>query len=164
MHHMAVALDKEAAGDFDPAHLGHPAHIIAAQIHQHQMFGPFLGIGHQFLRQLLVFGGGLAARAGAGDRTDGDLAIAQANQDFRAGANNGKARHGEIIKKGRGVQSPERPVKRKRRQGECAAEALAGHHLKHIARRDIFLGARDHGEIFRLGHVGLNFAHLIFRG
>ncbi len=35
--------------------LGDPAYIVAAQIQQHQMLGPFLGIGHQFLSEARIF-------------------------------------------------------------------------------------------------------------
>ena len=78
------------------AGLGDAADIVAAEIDQHQMFGAFLGIGHQFLGQRLVFFRRLAARARAGDGPDGDHAVAQAHQDFRDSSrrsrNPGKAR------------------------------------------------------------------------
>jgi hypothetical protein len=156
MHHMAVAFDEEAVGDRHRAGLGDAADIVAAQIDQHQMLGAFLGIGHQIFGQRLVFLRRLAARAGASDGADRDLAAAQPHQHFRAGAHDLESRHRQVIKIGRRIEAAQGAIERKGRQRERAAEALAGHHLKHIARHDIFLGARHDGEILVLGHVGFD--------
>ena len=40
---------------FDRAELGHAADVVAAQIDQHHVLGPLLGIGQQFLGQPAVF-------------------------------------------------------------------------------------------------------------
>ena len=83
MHDMAVAFDDELFGRAHGADLGHAAHVVSAQIQQHQMFGALFGIGQQIsLQRLVLFDGG-AAFAGAGDGADGDLAVAQADQNFR---------------------------------------------------------------------------------
>ena len=84
VHHMAVAFDGVAVGHADGAGLGHAAHIVAAQIQQHQVFGAFLGIGQQADFVGLVLFRRLAARTGAGDRPDRHFAIAHADQDFGA--------------------------------------------------------------------------------
>ena len=46
----------------------HAADVVAAQVDQHHVLGPLLGIGQQLLRQALVLGRVVAARARAGDR------------------------------------------------------------------------------------------------
>ena len=40
---------------FDRAVAGHAAHVVAAQVDQHDVLGPLLGIGQQFLGQPAVF-------------------------------------------------------------------------------------------------------------
>ena len=45
VHHMAIALDEEFGGHVHGADLRDAAHIVAAEIQQHEMFRPLLGIG-----------------------------------------------------------------------------------------------------------------------
>ena len=98
-----------------------------------------------------------AARPGAGDWTDRDLAVAHPNQDLRAGADHGEVAEIEIIKEGRRVHAPERPIERERRQCERRLEALAQHHLKDVASGDVLLGAGNlrHIGLGRRGRLGL---------
>ena len=91
MHHVAVALEEEAVGHLDGADLGDAADIVAAEVEQHQVLGALLGVGEQLLAEVLVLGRGRAARAGAGDRADGDLAVAHAHQDLGRGADDWKS-------------------------------------------------------------------------
>ena len=56
VHHLAVVLEDELVGDLDRAHLGDAAHVIAAEIEQHQVLGALLGIGQQFRGQRPVLG------------------------------------------------------------------------------------------------------------
>ncbi len=65
MHYVTVALDHHDIGKLDRAELRDTAHVVAAQVHQHHMFGPFLGIGEQLFGQSLVFLLGAAAAASA---------------------------------------------------------------------------------------------------
>ena len=76
MNHLAVIFEEEAVGDAHAADLRHAANVVAAEIEQHEMLGPFLGVGQKLVRQRLVFLGARAARTRAGDRPDGDLAVA----------------------------------------------------------------------------------------
>jgi hypothetical protein len=54
VHHVAVALDGHHVAELDRARLGHPADVVAAQVHQHDVLGPLLGVGQQFGLQRLV--------------------------------------------------------------------------------------------------------------
>ncbi|MNT70714.1 hypothetical protein D3C72_2091280 [compost metagenome] len=47
MHDLAVAFDDEAFRDLDRAGRGDTAHVVAAQIEQHQVLGAFLGVGQK---------------------------------------------------------------------------------------------------------------------
>ena len=124
---------------FTRAEFGDAADIVAAEIEQHQMLGPFLRVGQQFGFQRLVFLVRRAAPAGAGERADGDLAVAQPHQDFRAAADHGEAAEIEEEQERRRVDPPQRAIQRERRQRERHREALAGHHLEHVAGGDVFL-------------------------
>ncbi len=76
MHHLAVALDEELVGDLDGADLGDAADIVAAEVEQHQVLGALLRIGQQLGFERLVLVRRRAARTRAGDRADGDRAVA----------------------------------------------------------------------------------------
>ena len=52
------------------AELGHPADVVAAEVHQHEVLGALLGVGRQLLGERRVLLRRRAARAGAGDRAD----------------------------------------------------------------------------------------------
>ena len=56
---------------------GHAPNIVAAQIKQHQVLRTFLVIRKQFRFQRQILFRGCPARPGAGDWTDGDLAVTQ---------------------------------------------------------------------------------------
>ena len=118
---------------------GDAADVVAAEIEQHQVLGPLLRIGQQLggERPVLLRRG--AAPAGAGDRPDGHPAVAHADHDLRARADDGEAVEGEVEQEGRGIEPPQRPVERERRQRERHAEALRRHHLEDVAGEDVLL-------------------------
>ncbi len=86
VHDVGVALDRELLVRVDRADLRHPAHIVAAEIEQHQVLGPFLGIGEQLLLQGLVLGRRGAAGPGPRDRANRHLAVADPHHDLGTGA------------------------------------------------------------------------------
>ena len=104
---MAIAFDGIAFGHAHAAGLRHAADIVAAQIEQHQVFGAFLGIGEQARLVGAVFFGGMTARASPGDRANGDFAVADAHEDFRARPDQCKAGQIEEIEEGRRVDPPQ---------------------------------------------------------
>src|SRR3546814_10115314 len=87
-------------------------------------------VGEQAFAVLRILKRRLAARAGARNRADRHFAVADADEDFGRGADQGKARQVQIIEEGRGVDPPERPVKIDRRQRKGRGEALRQNHLK----------------------------------
>ncbi len=151
---MAVIFDLEAFGDLDAADAGDAPGVVAAQIEQHQMFGPLLGICQQLGAQGRVFGlvGPAPARAGQG--SDGDALVARPHQDFRAGAHHREAAEIQIEQEGRGVHPAQGAVIGEGRQGEGHIEALGEHHLEGIAGGDVVLRLLHDGEKARAGGVG----------
>ena len=154
VHDVAVALDEEAVGHLDRADLGDAADVVAAEVEQHQMLGALLRIGEQFGGERLILGRRLAARPRAGDRADAHLAVAHADQDFRARDDDLEAAEVEEAEIGRGIDPPQRAIERKGRQVEAAGEALRQHDLEGVAGDDIVLRLGDHGEKLALAGVG----------
>ena len=67
MHDVAVALDRHEVDDLDRARPADPAQVVAAQVDQHQVLGPLLGVGEQLGGQR-ASSSGSRPPAGAGDR------------------------------------------------------------------------------------------------
>ncbi len=67
MHNVTVAFYDQQITDRNRSARSHSAHIVTAQVHQHQMFGPFLGIGQQFFFKGHVLIRSCAALAGTGN-------------------------------------------------------------------------------------------------
>ena len=88
----------------------HAAHVVAAQVDQHHVLGPLLGIGQQFLGQPAVFFLGRAAAARAGQRADGHLAVDHADHDLRRTAHQRHARRAHVEHERAGVDHPQRAV------------------------------------------------------
>ena len=148
VHDVAVALDDVALGDGDGADLGDAADVIAAKVEEHEVFGALLGVGKEGFGQGIVFSAGGAAPCGASDRADGDLAVTDANEDFRARADEGEVAELEVEEEGRGVGAAQGAVEREGGQREGGGEALREDDLEGIASGDVVLGALDHGHIF----------------
>ncbi len=125
-----------------PQH-GHAAHVVAAEVEQHQVLGALLGIGQQLLLQRQVLFRRLAARAGAGDRADGDLLVPQAHQDLGAGAGQLEVAEVQIEHERRRVEPPQGAVEGERVELERRAEAMARHDLEDVAGADVLLGLLD---------------------
>ena len=158
VHHLAVVFEDELVGHLDRADVGHAAHVVAAEVEQHQVLGAFLGVGQEFLGQRAVLRRRGAAAAGSGDGADRHLAIAHAHEDFGARADHREAVEVEVIEEGRGVHAPQRAVEREGRQREFGLEALRQHHLEDVARRDVLLGLQHHRLVFLGRGVGARVA------
>ncbi len=165
MHDVAVALDDELFGDADRRRLGDAADVITAEIKQHQVFGQFLGIGQQFQFQRLVLFRCLAAWTGAGDRADGQLAVAHAHQDFRRGAGQLEIAEVQVIEIGRRVVAPQGAIEGERIKVERRFEAMARHDLEDVAGGDVFFRCLDHAAVIeRRGRRHQRFLTMINRG
>src|SRR3546814_10472233 len=88
------------------------------------MLGALLGIGEQRFAALDILGTGAAGRAGGGDRTDRDLFVADADQNFGRRSDQREAGQVEEIEEGRWVDAPQRAVEVEGRQVEGGRETL----------------------------------------
>src|SRR2546427_2049196 len=82
MLHVRVALDLERLRDADRAVTRHPAHIIAAEVHEHAVLSQLLRVAAQRRGQRLVLGGPGTARARTRDRPHGHFVTLDTHQHF----------------------------------------------------------------------------------
>ena len=154
VHDVTVALDGHEVGESHAAEFGHPPDVVAAEVHQHDVLGPLLGVGQQLLLQLGVECRGGPAAAGAGQRADGHLPVLHPTQDFRRRPDQGAAGGFQVEHERAGVDHPQRPVDVERVGGRLCAEPLAGHELEHVAGPDVLDPPGDHGVPRVGGEVG----------
>ncbi len=67
VHHMAVALERHQLVDVHRAELGHPAHVVAGEVDEHDVLGHLLGVLLQLAGEAAVVVVGATAAAGTGD-------------------------------------------------------------------------------------------------
>ncbi len=149
MHDMRVALDVHQRFDFDRAALGHPPDVVPAQVHEHNVLGPFLLIGQQAPLQLLILFGGGATAARAGNRTYRDESVFAPHQNFWRRPHQFNPCNPQIVHIRRRIDDAERAVQLERSRMELGFPALREHALKNISRFDVFLCLADH--LFKVG-------------
>ena len=154
MHHVGIALDLHVAGDAHLAGLRYPAHIVAAQVDQHQVLGDLLGVGEQLFFQLLVALRRGAAFAGAGDGPHRDLVVLHPGEDLRRGAGDVEVLQVQIEHIRGRVQIAQRPVEVDGRGGEIAAHALGRHHLHDVAGENVLADLLHGGGVLLAGKLG----------
>ncbi len=137
MHDVAVALDRHDVGHFDAAVAGNAADVVAAQVDQHHVLGPFLGIGQQFFGQPAVFFFVGSAGTRAGQRANGNPATDDADHDFRRAADQRHPGRAKIKHEGAGIDHAQRAVDFERMRLDFQFQALADHHLKDVAGTDV---------------------------
>ena len=157
MHDVGVALDHHQLGHLDAARLADPAQVIAAQVHQHHVFGPLLGIGQQIRLKGPVFALVGAPGPGAGDRSQGGfdrtwppwgagIERIGLHHHLRAGADQVPAAEVEEGHIGGWVNHPQAAVELKGLPINPGFQALAQHQLEDIPGGDVLLGTH-HGRL-----------------
>ena len=160
---MAVALDLHVLADGDRAGAGHSPEVIAAEVHEHDVLGPLLGIALELLGEQGVLAGVGAARAGAGDRVGGQPVAFDLEQQLRRGAHHLERRRPGEEEIGARVDAPERavepdavqrgPGRRVRRELERLPSSQ--HDLDRLAGRDRVLGHLDRVDVLVPPEAGL---------
>src|SRR6185437_9815003 len=98
-----------------------------------------LRIGEEFGLQGRVLVRGGAARFGAGERADGNLAVTYPDEDFGTRTGNGKRAEVEEVQERRRIDPAQRTIERERRQRERRLKTLRQHHLENVASENIVL-------------------------
>ncbi len=143
VHDVAVAFDGHDVVDLHAAQLGGAADVIAAQVHEHDVLGTFLGIGEEIFFEGFVFGIRRAATPRACEGAVGDDAVLDAAHDFRAAAHEDAIRARQIKHEGAGVDHAQRAVDIEGSRGGRRLQALRKNHLKNVAGLDVFLCRED---------------------
>ena len=144
VHDVAVALHGKAFSDAHRADLGDAAHVVAAEIQQHQVLGALLGIGQQLLFERLVLFRRGAAPPRAGERPDRHLAVAHTHQDLGRRTDQGERSEIEVEQEWGRIGAPERAVEGEGGQREGRGIALGQHDLEYVAGGDVLLGPLHH--------------------
>ena len=143
VHDVAVAADLHELHHLDRARPADPAQVVAAEVDQHHVLGPLLGIGQQLGLQGGVLGRCRPAGLGSGDRVgDRDVALDR-DQRLRAGADDVEAVQPEQVHVGARVDQPQHPVDVQRVGGGVHLEPLADHDLERLAGLDLLHRRRD---------------------
>ena len=145
---VAVALDLHVLADGHRPGPGHPAQVVAAEVDQHDVLGPLLGVGLELLGEQGILAGVRAARPGPGDRVRGQAVALDLEEQLGRGADDLVARraHEEQVRAGvdpaEGPVEPD-PVERRagRRVGRQVERLAPGQHdLDRLTGRDGLLG------------------------
>ena len=154
VHHVAIALDGHEVGDLHAAVFGDATDIVAGEIHEHEVLGALLGIGHEVGGIRIIFLRSGSTAACAGDRTDFNKVAGETDVDFRRTAHERvSTRTAETKHVGRRINEAQGAV-----EVECVVvkfgfEPLREHDLEDVARADVFMGLVDHGVVFLAGRV-----------
>ncbi len=103
----------------------------------------------------------VAAAPGAGDRPHRHLAVFQAHQDLRRGADDLEIAQIEEVHIRRGIEAAQRAVQIQWPRAERDRQALRDHHLHAVAVEDVLLDPLDRRFETGLGETGdeIRFAH-----
>ena len=149
MHHVRVALDVAQRGDLDGGRRRDAADVVARQVDEHGVLGELLRVGPKLLLQRGILDRVLVARPRSGDRPRDDLAVADADQQLRRGADHRRARRDrgkvEVVQVRRRVDPAQGPIDLDRASPRRHAEAAGEHRLEHLAGVDLLDQARDAG-------------------
>ncbi len=122
------------------------------------MFGQFFWVRQKIFCQRFIFRSLLAARACSGDRSNGDFSIAEANQNFWAGADQRKRAEIQMKEKRGWIKPAKGAVQRECGQGERNPEALTWDNLKNVSGKNVLLRPQHHRVISLASGAGSWFA------
>jgi len=151
VHDVAEAPDRHEVGDGDGGGIAHPGEVVPGEVHEHQVFGAFLRIGPQLLRQRPVLLGGGAAGTRARDRVGARGPSLHADQGLRRGADDvdaaalaARVRQRDEVHVRARVGRPQDAVDLEGVRLAVHVHPEREHHLEHLAVPDRLL-ARPHG-------------------
>ena len=100
---MAISLNTQQFVNSNRTPLTYPPQIVAFEIHEHDVFGSFLGIGDQVLRQLKILSWGGSTRSRSSNWSCLSLTCDELHQPFGRTANYATPRRLPIASKRRRI-------------------------------------------------------------
>ena len=149
-----VGLDHHQLVDADRAVLADAAEVVAAEVDQHHVLGPLLGVVDEALGEAAVLLLVAAARVGAGDRPRLDPAAADLDQRLGRGAGDLEVAELEEVHVGGGVDRAQAAVDREGLDRGRRREALRGDDLEGVAGVDVLDDPLDRRFELLALHVG----------
>ena len=110
MEDVAVLLDLHVLGHGHGSGPGHAAEVVAAQVHEHHVLGPLLGVVAELVGELVVLERSGAARPRAGDRVSGHAVALDADEQLGARAHDGELGHADEEQVRARVDAAERAI------------------------------------------------------
>ena len=140
---MRIEFDDHQIVEANRAELGDASDVISSEVNEHHMFGPFLGIGKEFLGESTVLFGGLAPGASTGQGADRHDPIDDSSHDFWAAADKGAFGGSQQEHKGARVDDPQGSEDFDRFALALDFEALAQDDLEDIPGLDVLPAFQD---------------------
>ena len=114
MHHVAVSLHVHEAFHPDRARPADPAEVVAAEVDQHQVLGPFLLVLQHLFSQTRVLGRRGSPRSGPGDRSGLRETTGHRHQRLGAGPDDLEIAERDVVHVGARVHRSQSAVDRER--------------------------------------------------
>ena len=137
VHHVAVPLDLHHLLEGDRSRFADPTKVVAAEIDEHDVFGPLLFIGEKLLFQRTILGFIPPAGSGAGKRSIHNLPVPHPTEDLRTRGHEHAASRLEIDLIRRWIDHPEGSIEIEWVDLGRPFESLAQDHLEGVPRRDV---------------------------
>ena len=150
-----VVLVHHQLGDSHGAVGADLAEVVALEIDEHDVLGPFLRVEIELAGEVVVLGPACAARAGPGDGSRlGPAVGAERDKALRRGGDELVVAKVEIARKGRGIHGAQGVVEVQARQRVAQVEALREVGLEDVAGEHILTGALDRRLVLPAAEVG----------
>ena len=155
MHDVRETFHAHEAADLDRAGPADAPQVVPAEVHEHDVLRPLLGVVPQLVLEGQVLVLVPAAGPGAGDRPGPDPVPFDPDQHLRRGARQGHLAEIDVVHVRRRIDASQGAIDRKRRGRGPSLEALRQDHLEDVARADVVLGVSDVILVERLADVRL---------
>ena len=140
---MAVALERHQLVDVHRAELGDPADVVAGEVDEHHVLGPFLRVLGELGGHPAVVLLGRPTPAGAGDRARDHPTVEQLHHRLGRRPDDRQLRMAHEVHVRRRVDLAEHAVHVERIGVEVEVVALGQHDLEDVAGDDVLLGHLD---------------------
>ena len=115
-----VSLDDHQLGHRDRAELRDATHVVAPEIHEHDVLRALLLVGKELRRQRLILLARASARSCTGDRADRHTLVRDADEKLRGASDELHAVEHEVIHVRRRIDCPQRAIERVRLESRAA--------------------------------------------
>src|SRR5579859_480929 len=154
---MRIAFDGEEFFHFDRTVFADAAKVIAAEVHEHDVFGALFFAREHLALKALVFGFVFAAAARAGDGTIENVPSLNFDKHFRRTADDCNIVQLKIKKIRRRIQRAQLAIDFKWIGLRFHRKALAEYDLENVASADVLLGFANDLEVFGAVEIRIYF-------